>query len=115
MVECSYKDETGLDLALSALADPTRRAIMAQLGNGERRVTELAAPFNLSLNAVSKHIKKLESAGLVRRRRVGRDHFLTADPAPIEAAAAWFDAQRTFWNGRLDRLQSLLKKEAEDE
>ena len=100
-----------MDAALGALADPTRRAIMAQLGDGERRVTELAAPFELSLNAVSKHIKKLEQAGLVRRRRVGRDHFLRADAAPIETAAAWFDAQRRFWNTRLDRLQSVMERE----
>lgn len=115
MVEYHYRNETGLDLALSALADPTRRAIMAQLGRGEQRVTELAKPFDLSLNAVSKHIKKLESAGLVRRRRVGREHLLSADPAPIEAAAEWFEAQRRFWNARLDRLQSLLNEETEDE
>jgi len=115
MVEYHCRDEPVLDRALAALADPTRRAIMAQLGDGERRVTELAEPFDLSLNAVSKHIKKLERAGLVRRRRVGREHLLSADPAPIDAAAAWFDAQRTFWNARLDRLEALMKKEAEDE
>ncbi|MEO0982630.1 MAG: metalloregulator ArsR/SmtB family transcription factor [Pseudomonadota bacterium] len=100
-----------MDRTLSALADPTRRAILARLSTGERRVTELAVPFDMSLNAISKHIKTLERAGLVRRRRAGRTHFITADPAPIEAAAKWFDRQRQFWNTRLDRLESLLAAE----
>lgn len=115
MVEYQQDDQPapdgGIDAALSALADPTRRAILAALHDGEKRVTELAAPFEMSLNAVSKHIKKLEAAGLVRRRRVGREHFLSADPAPIEEAAAWFDAERRRWARRLDRLEALLSAE----
>ena len=114
MVEYSI-DEPALDGVLLALADPTRRAIMKTLGGGEMRVTDLAAPFDMSLNAVSKHVKTLEKAGLVRRRREGREHFLTADAAPIEKTAAWFDAQRAFWNARLDQLETLMKKEAGDE
>ena len=115
MVEYHYQDEFALDATLSALSDPTRRAILAQLGDGERRVTELAAPFEMSLNSVSKHIKKLEQAGLVRRRREGRDHFLSVDPAPINAAAGWFAEQRRFWNARLDRLEALLILDDEKE
>ena len=115
MVEYKYKDEVTLNGTLDALSDPTRRAILASLGAGERRVTEIAAPFDMSLNAVSKHIKKLEAAGLVRRRRLGRDHFLSADPKPINDAAEWFEAQRKFWNARLDRLEELIEKENDNE
>ena len=79
------------------------------------RVTEIAAPFDMSLNAVSKHVKTLERASLVRRRRVGREHFLSANPAAIEKTAQWFDAQRKFWNARLDRLEALMKLETENE
>lgn len=114
MVEYLDPENPALDETLSALADPTRRAIFASLSGGEKRVTEIAAPFDASLNAISKHIKKLEQAGLVRRRRKGREHFLSADPAPLEEAWAWIEAQRRFWNPRLDKLQSLIEKEADD-
>lgn len=101
-----------LDHTLLALADPTRRAILERLGDGEARVTELAAPFAMSLNAVSKHIKLLERAELVRRRRAGREHLLSLNPAPLEAAASWIEQQRSLWNSRLDALERAL---AEDE
>jgi DNA-binding transcriptional ArsR family regulator len=115
MVEYHATDDRMLDGVLAALADPTRRAIMAALAGGERRVTDLAAPFDMSLNAVSKHVKTLERAGLVRRRRAGREHFVIANPAPIEKTAEWFDAQRQFWNARLDRLEALIREEDGDE
>ncbi len=115
MVEYLATDEKALDGVLAALSDPTRRAILTELAAGERRVSDVAAPFEMSLNAVSKHVKTLEKAGLVRRRRVGREHFLTANPAAIEKTAAWFEAQRKFWNPRLDRLEQLMKEEAGDE
>lgn len=102
-----------LDSTLLALADPTRRAILQRLTRGETRVTELAEPFAISLNAVSKHIRMLERARLVRRRRAGREHFLSLDPAPLDEAAAWIDATRAFWNARLDALDAML--EAEDQ
>ena len=76
-----------LDHTLSALADPTRRAILARLAAGEARVTDLAAPFPISLNSVSKHIRILERAELVRRRREGREHLLSLNPEPLDAAA----------------------------
>jgi DNA-binding transcriptional ArsR family regulator len=101
-----------LDATLSALADPTRRAILRRLSRGEARVTEIAAPLPMSLNAVSKHIRVLERARLVRRRRSGRDHFLSADLAPMNEAAQWMDRQRRAWGERLDALAALL--EAED-
>ena len=93
-----------------ALADPTRRAILGRLTEGEARVTELAAPFAISLNSVSKHIKVLERADLVRRRRAGRDHFLTLNPIPLEQAADWFESERALWTFRLRRLDDILKE-----
>jgi len=101
-----------LDDTLGALADPTRRAILARLSLGEARVTEVAAPFEMSLNAVSKHIRVLEGAGLVRRRKAGRDHFLSIDPAPLDEAAAWLDARRREWNTRFDLLETILREPA---
>ena len=101
-----------LDQTLVALADPTRRAILQRLSKGEARVTELAAPFDISLNSVSKHIRMLERARLVKRRRVGREHFLSFNPRPLDETAAWIEAQRTAWKARLDALAALL--EAED-
>jgi DNA-binding transcriptional ArsR family regulator len=100
-----------LDHTLTALADPTRRAILKRLSLGEARVTEVAAPFSISLNSVSKHIRVLERARLVRRRRVGRDHFLSFNPKPMADAARWMDQQRTFWTSRLDALEALLDAE----
>lgn len=100
-----------LDLTLGALADPTRRAILARLSEGEARVTELAAPFAMSLNAVSKHIRVLERAHLVRRRRAGREHFLAFNRAPLDEAAEWIETQRALWTRRLDKLEDLLREE----
>jgi DNA-binding transcriptional ArsR family regulator len=105
----NLEPQTGLDATLVALADPTRRAILQRLSRGEARVTDLAQPFAMSLNAVSKHIRMLERARLVRRRRVGREHLLSLDPAPLDEAAAWIDAQRADWTARLDALDALLQ------
>ena len=102
---------THLDATLVALAHPVRRAILQRLAGGEARVTELARPFELSLNAVSKHIRMLERARLLRRRRAGREHFLRLNPRPLDEAAAWMDRQRAFWTARLDALESLLREE----
>ena len=98
-----------LDSTLTALADPTRRAILARLTRGEARVTELAAPFEISLNSVSKHIRMLERADLVVRRRAGREHLLTLNPQPLDAAQAWIEAQRALWTQRLDALDAILQ------
>ena len=102
--------QAGLDLTLAALADPTRRAILQRLAQGEARVTELARPFAISLNSVSKHIRMLERARLVRRRRAGREHLMSFDPQPLDEAAAWVAAQRAFWTARLDALERELRK-----
>src|SRR5437868_4161919 len=98
-----------LDRTLVALADPTRRAILTRLSRGEARVTELAAPFPISLNAVSKHIRMLEGARLVRRRRAGRDHFLSLNRKPLDDAARWIETQRMLWTERLDALEAALQ------
>ena len=100
-----------LDDTLIALADDTRRDILQRLSAGDARVTEIAAPYDISLNSVSKHIRILERAGLVRRRIAGRDHFLSLDPKPLDEAAAWMARTRTFWTTRLDRLEAALRAE----
>jgi DNA-binding transcriptional ArsR family regulator len=100
-----------LDDTLIALADPTRRKILAQLSKGDARVTELAAPLPISLNAVSKHIKLLERAKLVRRRVRGRDHYLSLDARPLERAVLWMETQRIQWTQRLQKLDEILQEE----
>lgn len=102
--------QASLDRTLAALADPTRRAILQRLAQGEARVTELARPFAISLNSVSKHIRLLERAQLVRRRRAGREYLISFSPEPLDAAAAWIEAQRAFWTARLDVLERELGK-----
>ncbi len=108
----STTTESRIGDTLMALADPTRRAILQRLSTGEARVTELAEPFDMSLNAVSKHVRVLERARLVKRRRVGREHFLSFNPRPLDEAADWMAAQRAFWIGRLSALESLLTAES---
>jgi len=100
-----------IDETLLALAASTRRAILKRLSSGEARVTELAKPFNISLNAVSKHIRILERARLVRRRVEGREHFLAFNPKPLDETIKWLETQHTFWTARLDALKELLKAE----
>ena len=100
-----------LDDTLIALADETRRDILQHLSKGDARVTELAAPYDISLNSVSKHIRILERAGLVRRRVAGREHILSLEPGPLDAAAAWMARERAAWTVRLDRLEAALRAE----
>jgi DNA-binding transcriptional ArsR family regulator len=97
-----------LDETMLALSDATRRAILQRLADGEARVTELAQPFDMSLNAVSKHIRVLERADLVTRRKAGREHFLSLNAKPLDEAAAWIEQQRNLWNMRLDALERAL-------
>jgi DNA-binding transcriptional ArsR family regulator len=100
-----------LDETLIALADPTRRAILERLSRGEARVTDLAAPFAISLNSVSKHIRVLERARLVRRRVQGREHILSFNARPLDQAAAWIENQRALWARSLRALDALLQEE----
>jgi DNA-binding transcriptional ArsR family regulator len=101
-----------LDRAYAALSNDVRRAIVGRLLAGEARVTDVAAPFDISLAAVSKHIGVLERAGLVRRRIDGRTHWLAFDPRSLDPAAAWIEQARAFWDGRLDALEAILRDDA---
>lgn len=105
MVEYS---EACLSRTFAALADPTRRAILHRLRAGSLRVSEIAAPFEISLNAVSKHLKQLERARLLRREVRGREHYCSLDAAPIGEAEAWAAEYREFWERRLDALEQLV-------
>lgn len=91
-----------------ALGDPTRRRMLRDLSEGERTVSQLAAPFSMSLAAASKHVRALESAGLLRREVRGRTHWCHLDPAPLAEAHDWLSYYRRFWNRRLDALERLL-------
>lgn len=94
-----------------ALADGSRRTMVARLAQeGELRVTELAEPFDMSLNAVSKHIKVLEGAGLVRRRIEGREHWLALDGEALQRAWSWIGLYQRFWETRMDSLDSYLRR-----
>ncbi len=104
---------SSLDLAFAALADPTRRRIVARLTRGGVRVTDLALPFRMSLNAVSKHVKVLERAGLVRRERLGREHYLHLRAIPLREVARWASQYERFWNQRLDALGDFLNVQKE--
>ncbi|AEG08992.1 ArsR/SmtB family transcription factor [Sinorhizobium meliloti] len=99
-----------LSSALSALADPTRRAIVARLAAGEATVNELAAPFEMSLPAVSKHLKVLERAGLISRGRNAQWRPCRLEAAPLKEIADWVERYRHFWEGSFDRLDSYLHK-----
>lgn len=99
-----------LSLTFSALADPTRRAILARLVAGEASVTELAEPFNMSLPAVSKHLKVLEHAGLITRGRDAQFRPCRLEARPLKGAADWLEEYRVFWEQSLDRLEAYLKE-----
>jgi DNA-binding transcriptional ArsR family regulator len=107
----SRLDTQNIDHILLALADPTRRYILSRLSSGEARVTALAEPLDMSLNAVSKHIKILERVNLVNRRVEGREHFLTFNPRPFDETLKWMQQQRSFWTARLDMLEQILHEE----
>jgi DNA-binding transcriptional ArsR family regulator len=106
------KYSAALDRTFAALADPTRRRILARLARGHRRVTDLARPYAMSLPAVSKHLRVLEKAGLLRRRRYGRVHEIQLEAKPLKQAAQWVEEYRKFWEGSLDRLAEYLEKTA---
>src|SRR5215470_13692726 len=100
-----------LDQVYGAIADPTRRAMLAVLAGGEATVGALADRFPISFNGVSKHVKVLERAGLVHRAIHGREHRLTLNPAPLREAARWLEHYRAFWEMGLDRLEAFLGKQ----
>ena len=98
-----------LSLTLAALADPTRRAILARLAEGESTVTELAEPFEMSLPAVSRHLKVLERAGLISRSREAQWRPCRLEPAPLRGVADYLEQYRQLWEARLDRLDDYLR------
>jgi DNA-binding transcriptional ArsR family regulator len=98
-----------LDAVFHALGDPTRRQMLRHLAEGERTVTQLAAPFDMSLAAASKHIKALEGAGLIRREVHGRTHVCRIDASPLSDAHEWLRFYERFWQARLDELERLLQ------
>ena len=99
-----------LSSTFSALADPTRRAILARLASGEASVNELAKPFKMSLPAISKHLKVLDRAGLVKRTRTAQWRPVALQAAPLKEALDWIDRYRDFWEQSFDRLDEYLKE-----
>jgi DNA-binding transcriptional ArsR family regulator len=99
-----------LSVTFAALADPTRRAILARLADGDATVTELAEPFSISLPAISRHLKVLERAGLISRSRSGQWRSSTLQAAPLREATAWMEQYRQFWDASFDRLDAHLRR-----
>lgn len=104
-----------LDATFSALADPTRRAILARLAQGEASVMELAAPFAISQPAISKHLRVLENAGLISKGRDGQKRPCRIEAEPLEAANVWLERYREFWEQNYQRLDSLLETLLEEQ
>jgi DNA-binding transcriptional ArsR family regulator len=105
--------EERLDTTFRALADPTRRGMLANLALGDKSIGELAEPFAMSFAGASKHVKVLEDAGLIARRRHGRTHVISLEARPLEEAERWLRQWEKFWSVRLDRLQALVESEKE--
>ena len=103
--------QAGLDGIFSALSDRTRRRMIERLARGRRSVGEVARGFEISQPALSKHVKVLERSGLVRRNVAGRVHYLELAPSGMRVASTWIERQRKFWNGTLDRLETVLAEE----
>jgi DNA-binding transcriptional ArsR family regulator len=109
MVE--YSHDKALSELLKAVSDTTRRSLLTQLcQQGPSRVTDLADYYDMSLNAVSKHIKTLEKAGLVKRKTIGRDHWIEANLGQINVVDEWFNELKSIWNLRLEKLDEILNK-----
>jgi DNA-binding transcriptional ArsR family regulator len=110
MVEQSIASSDSLSATFAALADPTRRAILARLAHGEASVTELGEPFRMSLPAVSKHLKVLERAGLIARGRSAQWRPCRLEAAPLKDVAGWLEEYRRFWDESFDRLDEYLRE-----
>ena len=102
-----------LDTTFHALADPTRRGMLASLALGEKSIGELAEPFQMSFAGASKHVRVLEDAGLLSRRKVGRTHLISLNAEPLAEAEQWLKQWEKFWSVRLDRLQALVEADQE--
>src|SRR5712692_9032382 len=99
---------SNLDRVIVAISDPTRRAIIGRLAHGPARISDVAAPFPMSLTGVCKHVRVLERAGLVRRTRRGRENTLDLSAEPLRHVARWISRYERFWNARLDRLEGFF-------
>jgi DNA-binding transcriptional ArsR family regulator len=110
MVHQAVSPSDHLSSTFAALADPTRRAILARLASGEATVSELAEPFEMSLPAISKHLKVLERAGLIARGREAQYRPCRIDPAPLKDVSIWVDRYRQMWEQRFDRLEAYLQE-----
>ena len=115
MIETEARKEAAsrtarLNAVFAALADPTRRAIIERLSRSESRVTEVAEPFPMSLNAVSKHIRVLEASGVVERQKRGRDHILSINTRSLNEVDGWIERTRRYWEERLDAMERLLRE-----
>ena len=108
------KADDRLSVVFAALADPTRRAILARLADGDATVTELAEPFSISLPAISRHLKVLERAGLISRIRSGQWRSSTLEAAPLKEATDWMERYRIFWDVSFDRLDAHLRRVQQD-
>jgi DNA-binding transcriptional ArsR family regulator len=106
--------ENRLDTTFHALADPTRRGMLANLALGAKSIGELAEPFAMTLAGASKHVKVLEDAGLITRRKAGRTHVISIDAKPLEEAERWLRQWEKFWNVRLDRLEVLIERDKKE-
>lgn len=106
-------DSLPLDTIFSALADPTRRGMLASLALGEKSVGELGEPFAISFAGAAKHVKVLESAGLIRRRKAGRKQMCSLRAEPLAEAEQWLRQWEKFWTARLDRLEALVRDDKE--
>jgi DNA-binding transcriptional ArsR family regulator len=102
-----------LDSIILAISDPTRRAIVDRLARGPARISDIAAPFPMSLTGFCKHVRVLENAGLVRRTRQGRENTLQLSAQPLREVARWVSTYERFWNARLDRLEEFFVKKQE--
>ena len=107
--------ENHLDTVFHALADPTRRGMLGSLALGEKSIGELAEPYKMSLAGASKHVKVLEDAGLLARRKIGRTHLIRLEAKPLEEAERWLRQWEKFWTVRLDRLEALIERDKEKE
>jgi DNA-binding transcriptional ArsR family regulator len=107
--------ENRLDTTFHALADPTRRGMLARLALGEKSIGELAEPFQMTLAGASKHVKVLEGAGLLSRRKVGRTHLITLNAGPLAEAEGWLRQWEKFWTARLDSLEALIERDKQKE
>jgi DNA-binding transcriptional ArsR family regulator len=106
--------ENRLDATFQALSDPTRRGMLASLALGEKSIGELGEPFAMSFAGAAKHVKVLESAGLIGRRRAGRKHICTLNAGPLAEAERWLKQWEKFWTVRLDRLQALVESDKKE-